>query len=46
MKFPRDVTQFRVGHMQVFESAPADDAKPVLLYIHGGAYYQNFNTAT
>jgi acetyl esterase/lipase len=43
VSFPREVTQYRVGHMQVFESAPQDDARPVLLYIHGGAYYQNFN---
>lgn len=42
--FPREVTQYRVGHMQVFESPAQDDSKPVLLYIHGGAYYQNFNT--
>ena len=41
--FPREVTQYRVGHMQVFESPAQDDSKPVLLYIHGGAYYQNFN---
>ena len=41
--FPREVTQYRVGHMQVFESPAQDDSKPILLYIHGGAYYQNFN---
>jgi acetyl esterase/lipase len=41
--FPRELTQYRVGHMQVFESPAQDDSKPVLLYIHGGAYYQNFN---
>lgn len=33
--FPREVTQYRVGHMQVFESPAQDDSKPVLLYIHG-----------
>ena len=43
VEFPREVTQYRVGHMQVFESAPLDDSKPVLLYIHGGAYYLNFS---
>ena len=44
VRFPREVTQYRVGHMQVFESAPQNDSKPVLLYIHGGAYYLNFTT--
>jgi len=43
VKFPREVTQYRVGHMQVFESAPMDDSKPMLLFIHGGAYYQLFS---
>ncbi len=43
IRFPREVTQYRVGDMQVFESAPQDDSKPVLLYIHGGAYYKNFS---
>ena len=41
--FPHGVMQYRVGHMQVFESPAQDDSKPVLLYIHGGAYYQNFS---
>ena len=41
--FPREVTQYRVGHMQVFESAPMDESKPILLYIHGGAYFLNFS---
>ena len=43
VEFPREVTQYRVGHMQVFESAPLDNSKPILLYIHGGAYYLNFS---
>ena len=29
--------------MQVFESAPEDDTKPILFYIHGGAYLNNFS---
>ena len=41
--FPREVKQYQVGIMQVFESAPADDTKPILLYIHGGAYVNNFS---
>jgi len=44
VKFPREVTQYKVGIMQVFESAPEDDAKPILLYIHGGAYVNNFSS--
>jgi acetyl esterase/lipase len=28
--------------MQVFESDPADNTKPVLLYLHGGGYCHNF----
>ena len=30
------------GIMQVFHTEPADDTKPVVLYIHGGAYINNF----
>jgi acetyl esterase/lipase len=45
IKFPREVTQYRVGHMQVFEVAAADDSKPILLYIHGGAYVNNITSA-
>ena len=41
--FPREVSQYKVGGMQVFESAAADDSKPIVLYIHGGAYVNNFN---
>ncbi len=41
--FPREVTQYKVGHMQVFECAAEDDAKPIVLYIHGGAYVNNFS---
>ena len=29
--YPRGVTQYRVGHMQVFESPAQEDSKPVLL---------------
>ena len=37
VEFPREVTQYKIGHMQVFECAAEDDAKPIVLYIHGGA---------
>lgn len=43
IEFPRKVTQFKVGHMQVFEVAAEDDSKPIVLYIHGGAYFHNFS---
>lgn len=43
VSFPRNVTQYQVGHMQVFESTAQDNSKPILLYIHGGAYYMNFS---
>ena len=42
--FPRQVNQYKVGHMQVFECAAEDDAKPIVLYIHGGAYVNNFSS--
>lgn len=42
--FPREVTQYKVGNMQVFETAAEDDSKPILLYIHGGAYLHNFSS--
>ena len=41
--FPREVTQYKVGHMQVFECAAEDDTNPIVLYIHGGAYVNNFS---
>ena len=41
--FPREMRQYRVGGMQVSHMEPQDDSKPVVLYIHGGAYYHNFN---
>lgn len=44
VKFPRKVTQFKVDAMQVFEVAATDDSKPIVLYIHGGAYYLNFSS--
>ena len=44
VEFPREVTQYKVGHMQVFECAAEDDTKPIVLYIHGGAYVNNFST--
>ena len=42
VKFPREMRQYRVGTMQVFHMEPQDDDKPVVLYIHGGAYVNNF----
>ena len=44
VEFPREVTQYKVGHMQVFECAAEDDSKPIVLYIHGGAYVNNFSS--
>ena len=42
-KFPREMRQYRVGNMQVFHMEPEGDSKPVVLYIHGGAYLHNFS---
>ena len=42
VKFPREMRQYRVGNMQVFHMEAQDDGKPIVLYIHGGAYYHNF----
>ena len=36
--------QYRLGGMQVFHMEPQDDSKPVVLYIHGGAYYHNYSS--
>lgn len=44
VKFPREMRQYRVGGMQVFHLEPQDDNKPVVLYIHGGAYYHNYSS--
>ena len=43
VEFPRAVRQYRVGGMQVFHMEAQDDTKPVVLYIHGGAYLHNFS---
>ena len=43
VRFPRPFTESRYEGMQVFEMAPADDTKPVLFYLHGGAYIHNFD---
>ena len=43
VEFTRQVTQYRVGTMQVFEVVAQDDTKPIVLYIHGGAYVHNFS---
>ena len=45
VEFSREVKQYKVGGMQVFESAAEDDSKPIVLYIHGGAYVNNFSSA-
>lgn len=42
--FPREMRQYNVGNMQVFHMEPQDDNKPVVLYIHGGAYVHNFSS--
>ena len=43
VKFPRKMRQYRVGGMQVFHMEAEDDSKPIVLYIHGGAYLNNFD---
>ena len=43
VKFPREMRQYLVGSaMQVFHMEPADANRPILFYIHGGAYLNNF----
>ena len=44
VEFPREVKQFKVGDMQVFECPAEDNSKPIVLYIHGGAYVNNFTS--
>ena len=43
VRFPREVTESRFEGMQVFRMDPEDDSKPLLLYIHGGAYCKSFD---
>ena len=43
IEFPREMREYRVGGMQVFHMEAQDDTKPIVLYIHGGAYLHNFN---
>ena len=43
VKFPRPVSESFYDGMQVFGMDPADDTKPVLFYLHGGAYIHNFD---
>jgi acetyl esterase/lipase len=43
VKFPREMRQYKVGTMQVFHMEAQDDSKPIVLYIHGGAYLNNFS---
>ncbi|MBO4851239.1 MAG: alpha/beta hydrolase fold domain-containing protein [Prevotella sp.] len=40
--FPREVVQYTIGNMQVFEVPAENDTKPVVIYLHGGAYVHNF----
>jgi acetyl esterase/lipase len=44
VEFPREMRQYRVGGMQVFHMEAQDDSKPIVLYIHGGAYFHNFSS--
>lgn len=44
VNFLREMRQYRVGNMQVFHMEAQDDAAPIVLYIHGGAYLNNFET--
>lgn len=43
VKFPRKMRQYKVGNMQVFHMEPQDKSKPIVLYIHGGAFLHNFS---
>ena len=45
VEFPCEVKQYKVGGMQVFECPAEDDTKPIVLYIHGGAYVNNFSSS-
>ena len=42
--FPREAFQYTSGNMQVFEVPAENDTKPVVLYLHGGAYVHNFTS--
>ena len=44
VNFPREMRQYRIGNMQVFHMDPQDASKPIVLYIHGGAYVHNFSS--
>ena len=44
VNFPREMRQYRIGNMQVFHMEPQDASKPIVLYIHGGAYVHNFSS--
>lgn len=44
VKFPREVVQRTFENMQVFEVPAENDTKPVVLYLHGGAYVHNFTS--
>ncbi len=43
VSFQRLVKEYRICGMQVFEVAPKEPSKPILLYLHGGAYSHNFS---
>jgi len=43
VKFPREVSDTRFQGMQVFRMEAADEEKPVVFYLHGGAYCNNFD---
>ncbi len=42
--FPRKVVQYNIENMQVFEVPAENNTKPVVLYLHGGAYVHNFTS--
>lgn len=42
--FPREVVQYTIGNMQVFKVPAENDTKPVVIYLHGGAYVHNFTS--
>ncbi len=44
VNFPREMRQYRIGNMQVFHMEPQEASKPIVLYIHGGAYVHNFSS--
>lgn len=43
IKFPREVREYRFEGMQVFEMSASEETKPIIFYLHGGAYINNFS---